>query len=642
MAEDRIEIEIVLDDGSIQKGFAKLRGEAKKSERSMGAMFKRGLTKDISKPFDVARNSIFNMRTAVGGLIAVLGGGAFLRSVTAAASEQQNAVNSLNTSLATAGTFSQEASKNFQDLASSLQANSVFGDEVILQQAALARNFTKTNAEAEKLISASVELASATGISLDSAVKNLGKSYAGLAGELGESIPSIRSLTAEQLKAGGAIDLVANRFKGSALGATKTFSGALTQLGNTFGDLLERIGSVITDSPTSVATFNALSKTISGIGKGFNAKELEVFFQDLVINTAAVANAVVDSFKVIAQIPTFFKFVFKQLELEASETLQKILVMFEPATSIIDSILGRAGESQAVLAKNEKHLNGLRSELQNISKSGVDIASGFDFATAAIDDFSVNFREALMTSNSVTPTNSPVSGLIAVVDKDLETLRTKVALLQTETKAAIQDSFFNSESVLAGTPTVFDDVATKSTEALTKMQASLTQTRDKTMQLSAQIGQAVNNGVANTIANSVKAVVSALKSGDDAFGAFAKAALATIGDLAVQLGTTLIASGIGIEALKVLGGAAAVAAGIALVAVGTLISSATAGGSASSGSAVTPPLADLEPGGISAGLTDPGARVSVTINGSVFDSDETGIRIADILKEQGFDNAVLA
>jgi hypothetical protein len=62
----------------------------------------------------------------------------------------------------------------------------------------------------------------------------------------------------------------------------------------------------------------------------------------------------------------------------------------------------------------------------------------------------------------------------------------------------------------------------------------------------------------------------------------------------------------------------------------------------SGGSAITPPLSDLQPGGISSDLIDQGARVEINIQGDVFDSDATGIRLADILKEQGFQNAVIA
>lgn len=646
MADDRIEVEIVLDDGSIQKGFAKLRSEASKSEKSIGAAFRRGLTRDISRPFDVARGAIFNFRNAALGAVAVLGGGAFLRQVTAAAAEQQDAINALNVSLATAGEFSIEASESFQKLASELQSQSRFGDEVILQQAALARNYARSNEEAERLVAVSLDLAEATGISLDSAVRNLGKTFSGLQGELGESIPALRNLTAEQLKAGGALDLIANRFSGSALGATRTFSGALAQLSNTFGDFLEKIGESITSSPVIVNLFNALSKTFQGLIQSFGSggNSIDNFLKNLVINSASAASAVIESFSALAQVPTFIEFTFTQVQIALLKGLNFILAGIQPVAGLLDKLIGRTGESAGVIIKNFQKISQLEGDLAKLGEQGLKIDQSFDLARNTIDGFTTSFQELSVTAqNAATPTNSPTSAVVEAVDKDLLKLREKVKMLQMETKQAISDSFFNSEEVLAGKPSVFEDLSNKGTEALQNLQKSLTQTRDRTLQLSAQIGQAVNNGIANTITNAIGAAVDALRSGENAFGAFAKAALATIGDLAIQLGQTLIASGIGIEALKVLGGAAAIAAGIALVAVGTLIKGAAAGGntSAAGGSAVTPPLADLEPGGISEDLTDPGARVNVTIEGNVFDSEETGIRIADILKDQGFSNAVV-
>lgn len=642
MADDRIEVEIVLDDGSIQKGFAKMRSEAKKSEKTIGAIFK----KDISRPFDVAKNSILNLKTALVGVTGVIAGGAFLRTITAAASQQQDAVNALNVSLQSAGTYSEAASESFQKLASELQAQSRFGDEVILQQAALARNYARSNEEAEKLITVSLDLAEATGMSLDSAVRNLGKTFSGLQGELGESIPALRTLTAEQLKAGGALDLIATRFSGSALGATRTFSGALTQLQNTFGDLLEKLGAYITESPVIVNLFNALSKTIEGVSKTFSGSgnQIDMFLKDLILATSGAVYSVLDSFEAINQIPNFFRWAYLTAKIETINFVNEFFKLIEPATSWLDKILGDEGASSRAIQQNDKLLKSLRTELDALGQSSIKTGEGFRVAKKIVGDLVTTFQELNVTSKKVvSPTNSPASGLVTAVDKDLVKLRDKVFQLQLETEQAIKGAFYDSETVLAGTPSVFENVEVMGERALNKLQQKLVETKNKTVQLSAQIGQAINNGIANTITNSVSAMVDALRSGENAFGAFAKAALATIGDLAVQLGQTLIASGIGIEALKVLGGAAAIAAGIALVAVGTLIKGAAGGGTASptGGSAVTPPLADLEPGGISSGLTDPGASVNVTINGAVFDSDETGLRIANILKEQGFQNAVV-
>ena len=590
MADDRIEIEVVLDDGSIQKGFAKIRKEGNKTERSLSKNFSKALRADISKPFDVAKKSIFNLRSAVVGLTAVIGSGAFLRTITEAAGQQEDAINALNISLKTAGTFSEEASLSFQKLASELQSQSRFGDEVILQQAALARNYTNSNEQAEKLIKTSLDLAEATGMSLDSAVRNVGKTLSGLTGELGEAVPQVRGLTAEQLKAGAAIDVLAERFGGSALGKIRTFTGAQAQLSNVFGDLLERIGNLITSSPAIVNLFNALSDTLSGLGKNLDPKQFEQFFKDLIINSAAVAGAVVESFSVIAQLPAFFKFTFKSVELELSEALQRILVLLQPLTNVADSLLsavglGEVGESQKVLEQNEKFLNGLRSELQLLAEQGLEVDKSFDFVRKAIDDTVIKFQELSVSADSTTK--------------------------------KVSNSF----------------------------KADLGEVAKTTIETTNELGNAVRNGFARVISSSVQLLAQGLAKGSLNFKEFGKQILGLLGDIAIQIGTTVIAGSKALASLFTGNVAGGIGFGAALVAVGALLKAGASGGI--SGAAGVPPAQDAITGpiigdGISDNI-DRQASVQVNIEGQILADDDTvGIRIADILKEQGFNNAVVS
>lgn len=255
MADQRIEIEIVLDDGSIATGFQSVEKKGKETGNKLERAFSR----------------VGSRIVALGATVAAAFAG---RKVIAAASRQQDAINTLNNSLRAAGSFSEAASQDFQKFASELQKVSTVGDEVTLELGALARNFTQTNAQAKQLTKAAIELSAATGISLESAVKNLGKTFGGLTGELGESVPALRNLTKEQLKAGEAVDFVLERFGGSAAAQVNTFSGAITQLGNIFGDLLEEIGFLIIESPKVVAAINFISqqfKSASDATKEFGA-----------------------------------------------------------------------------------------------------------------------------------------------------------------------------------------------------------------------------------------------------------------------------------------------------------------------------------------------------------------------------------
>lgn len=145
--------------------------------------------------------------------------------------------------------------------AGELQSRSVLGDEVIIGQQAYLASLGMTEEQIGRVIEASAQLSAATGMTLDSAVKNLAKTYGGLTGELGESIPKLKELTAEQLKNGEAVDFILKNYKGFAEGAASVGLGAMRQLQNAWGDFLEQIGFAMMPLATKVT--EALSGIVS-------------------------------------------------------------------------------------------------------------------------------------------------------------------------------------------------------------------------------------------------------------------------------------------------------------------------------------------------------------------------------------------
>lgn len=152
-------------------------------------------------------------------------------------------LNQLNLALQNSGNYSKAAVEQFKNLADELERTTNFSGGTVMMASAMALNFTKTTAEAERLVRAATDLSEATGTSLDSAIKNLGGSLGGMTGQLSQLVPELRSLTQEQLKAGAAIDIIEKRFSGSALNATKNLSGEITRLKNGFLAFASDIGS---------------------------------------------------------------------------------------------------------------------------------------------------------------------------------------------------------------------------------------------------------------------------------------------------------------------------------------------------------------------------------------------------------------
>lgn len=129
--------------------------------------------------------------------------------------------------------------------AAELQSRSTVGDEAIIEQQAFLAALGLNERQIKSTIEAAVQLSAALGTSLDSATKNLAKTYGGLTGELGESIPALKNLTQEQLRNGEAIRFVNDNYKGFAETAASTGVGPLQQLKNQLGDIGEQIGVIL-------------------------------------------------------------------------------------------------------------------------------------------------------------------------------------------------------------------------------------------------------------------------------------------------------------------------------------------------------------------------------------------------------------
>ena len=146
-----------------------------------------------------------------------------------------------------------KTSQGLLNQASALQQVSTFGDEAIISQQAFLASLEFSEEQIKKIIEASINLSAATGISLESAVRNTAKTFSGLSGELGELIPQLRDLTAEQMKAGEAVALLSDLFEGQAEAQTKTLAGSIEQMKNAIGDSGEAMGDLFAPVVISVA-----------------------------------------------------------------------------------------------------------------------------------------------------------------------------------------------------------------------------------------------------------------------------------------------------------------------------------------------------------------------------------------------------
>ena len=161
-----------------------------------------------------------------------------LKTLVRLTAEQEIAEKKLETALG-------KTSKALLDQASALQKVAGIGDEVIIVQQAFLASLKFTEEQIKEIITVAIDLSAATGIELESAVRNTAKTFSGLAGELGELIPQLRTLTTEEMKAGEAVKLMADLFGGQALKQSDTLTRSLANLQNATSDAGEAFGKLL-------------------------------------------------------------------------------------------------------------------------------------------------------------------------------------------------------------------------------------------------------------------------------------------------------------------------------------------------------------------------------------------------------------
>lgn len=580
--DGKILVEIVLDDGSVQKGFVKIRDEAKKTGASVGDSLSSGLTAGFG--------SLVTKATAIG---AAIGAALFSKASIEAAAQQEAAIQRLNQSLASAGRYSQEASKQFQDFASEIQKTTVIEDDAALSLLSLATNFARSNEEAKKLTQAAIELSAATGKDLDSSLQALGKTLSGNLGLIGKSVPSLQGLTAEQLKAGAALDAVINRFGGTAASQVNTYAGAIAQLKNSFGDLQEEIGFFITQDKTFIAFLRGIADGfaqaaagIAGIrGAGSEARSV---FGELLILLVKFAEGV-NKF-LIAPLELVFNFI---------------------KTGALTVLTAWNGMFAAIFAGLDK----LASFLPNISafqSLKTAIASESEDLTNKV---SANFESLSNAADNALNVN--FAGSTALF---LEDLRTKME----EAKAITQDFKNNSTANFA--------------QAAQGIKISM---------------DTIKNVVANGLSQTAMDMGKALQAGQNLFDAFGKGVVGIIADMIISVGNALIVQGLAIESFVTAinsllpgSGAAAAAAGFGLVLFGSALkASVGASGGGGTATATSPaiggagsyspiaqtPQTELTP--VEETVREAQTQVVVNVQGDILDSDETGSRIISIIND---------
>jgi len=188
-----------------------------------------------------------------------------MQAMIAESAEAERAFSEMAGALRAAGDYSERNAAQFKSLADELAAASEFGDDLILSQVKIAKQFNLTNREAAELMRTAVDLAAATDKDLGGAVLKLGQTYDGTAGRLAQMFPQLQNLTKEQLRQGAAVDILGAKYQGSALRALETYAAQVKRLGEEYGELQEAGGDTFTQNKAVIEFFKGLGQTLRGL-----------------------------------------------------------------------------------------------------------------------------------------------------------------------------------------------------------------------------------------------------------------------------------------------------------------------------------------------------------------------------------------
>lgn len=598
MAE--LTVDLLLED----RRFKKSLDDAVKRANSSGKKIGTGITKPVESSFKeiaaIAKGFIVgNVLLRLPQLLTNS-----FRSVTNAAIAQEDAVNSLNAALKRTGNFSENASVDLRRFASELQRQSVIGDEVILKQISYAKSLGLTNKQTKEFVTAALNASAALDKDFNGTLFQLLKTLSGLQGELGESIPAIRTLTAEQLKAGEAAKFVNAQFSGAFTSQTNTTRGRISQLSNSFGDFVEKLGDFIIESKSYTSTLRNLTRAFNDLNSSLSDDTAEKL---------------------------------RLAKAEFSDLDREILQLQDTLNKTSDPVFIRdARVKLGFLKKDFKEAAALVKSLQKqVSEEAPD---GEEPIIALLSE-----KEVLAAQNAF-----KTIGLTQIQ---------QIKLVEAEQLAALDKArAFNDERILTE-----EDYQRRRVEvqrqASEQIKAIVKQEQDDIIPLVNRIqnffvtaAQTAQAGFANAVGGAFAAFGKALATGENGLKAFVDAFLASIGQMAIQQGTSFILQGIGYQFVPGLQGTgtALIGAGAALATFGGALS-AVSGGSGGSiaaggGAGFAPnefqPSQDLRSDLVTEERLAPETRVQVTIQGDVFDSDETGLRITKILENASLNENV--
>lgn len=353
-------------------------------------------------------------------------------------SVQEDAVNNLNASLSANGDSIERYSQKFQDFASKMQSQTIFGDEATLETMAYGRNLGIVASKLEEATTAAAGLAAKYNIDLNSAMQLIGRASQGQTGTLARYGIILDDTLSKEEKFNQLLKIGVSNFS-LAEAKTNTFSGKMTQLSNAWGDMLEEIGKVIVE------------------GGNFTSW-LDVGIQKIQEFTSYIKTTGKE-----------WSYVFQEIVIYAKSGIQSLAVVFKPFTTYISGIFKALLDQFFTLGKNARNI--FEWILENWGKAFENMGN---IAYALVKDIASAFKDlGVNIWKTITLQDADWTGMLANLGNNLDKAlaNAKIPPLEIEQPDwdAIGKSFNDAFNELTSIPDELSKIADARDMAIDKL-----------------------------------------------------------------------------------------------------------------------------------------------------------------------------
>lgn len=614
---EKIIVQLDLEKGDVKSATASLEKAAEKSGERAGSLFGSEFESSATRSL----KSIGSFAAKAAGLVTGLATGFLALEGLRGAQAQEDAVNALNSALSLSKNASIQASEGIQVFASELQNATRFGDDVIIQNAALIQSLGDLDEKGlKRATQATLDLATALRIDLNSAATLVGKAAAGEVGSFSRYGLSIEKAKDNTTTFANALTAIESKFGGAAARDVNTYSGAVDQLKNAFGDTLEAIANIIIKSPQLTQIIKSATQFFANLTK--QVEEFSKSFDFFKVTTTAFINFN-DAFITYVIAP------FEQLFNIANVVQKNINFVFAQIVSGVGNVGFAVAKVLQGLGVGDK----LAEDLLNFEEtSGIvtkQVETDFKNAIQNISNFS--FSDSLAKKN-----------------EELRLFFEEQNRL-TQEASTVNSEILTSSNAVAGQSLItwkeaFLDAFSSVSSGSMSLQQQILETNNKMKTFAAESTKALRDGLARGAGQAFAAFGKAIATGENALDAFAKALFKSIADQAVALGTNFILTGTAmLFSPNPKDNAQApflIKSGAALAAFGGFLGGMAGGGggTATAGNTgvgegnvpITNPIANPE---ATQERQAPATNVSVTVQGSLVRQEELGQFITQTLNE---------